>query len=120
MDYLVEMQQIVLPIPLCLKMLRKLFNIGKNVDGTNNYQTEPLNATGLGVVNFTELNVTNGIKLMAMVGTSKNGVSATAANHSTTYNEFGSIHLSKNAGIGITNTTNLISASKLTVQIMQH
>ena len=33
-----------------------------------------------------------------------------------TYNEFGSIHLSKNAGIGITNTANLISASKLTVQ----
>ncbi|MFP7307487.1 hypothetical protein SFC81_07985, partial [Enterococcus faecalis] len=87
-----------------------------NVDGTNNYQTEPLNATGLGVVNFTELNVTNGIKLMANGGNIKNGVSATAANHSTTYNEFGSIHLSKNAGIGITNTANLISASKLTVQ----
>ena len=92
------------------------FNFGTNVDGTNNYQTEPLNATGLGVVNFTELNVTNGIKLMANGGNIKNGVSATAANHSTTYNEFGSIHLSKNAGIGITNTANLISASKLTVQ----
>ncbi len=75
------------------------FNFGTNVDGTNNYQTEPLNATGLGVVNFTELNVTNGIKLMANGGNIKNGVSATAANHSTTYNEFGSIHLSKNAGI---------------------
>ncbi|PQE36694.1 hypothetical protein CUS07_01770 [Enterococcus faecalis] len=93
-----------------------VFNFGANVDGTNNYQTEPLNATGLGVVNFTELNVTNGIKLMANGGNIKNGVSATAANHSTTYNEFGSIHLSKNAGIGITNTANLISASKLTVQ----
>ena len=93
-----------------------VINIGENVDGTNNYQTEPLNATGLGVVNFTELNVTNGIKLMANGGNIKNGVSATAANHSTTYNEFGSIHLSKNAGIGITNTANLISASKLTVQ----
>lgn len=92
------------------------FNFGTNVDGTDNYQTEPLNATGLGVVNFTELNVTNGIKLMANGGNIKNGVSATAANHSTTYNEFGSIHLSKNAGIGITNTANLISASKLTVQ----
>ncbi|HAP4062217.1 TPA: hypothetical protein IUV45_001424 [Enterococcus faecalis] len=92
------------------------FNFGTNVDGTNNYQTEPLNATGLGVVNFTELNVTNGIKLMANGGNIKNGVSATAANHSTTYNEFESIHLSKNAGIGITNTANLISASKLTVQ----
>ncbi len=53
---------------------------------------------------------------MANGGNIKNGVSATAANHSTTYNEFGSIHLSKNAGIGITNTANLISASKLTVQ----
>ncbi|MFU1892493.1 hypothetical protein ACM6QQ_14360, partial [Enterococcus faecium] len=73
-----------------------VINIGENVDGTNNYQTEPLNATGLGVVNFTELNVTNGIKLMANGGNIKNGVSATAANHSTTYNEFGSIHLSKN------------------------
>ncbi|EGO8081575.1 hypothetical protein FBR87_002628 [Enterococcus faecalis] len=93
-----------------------VINIGENVDGLDNYQTEPLNATGLGVVNFTELNVTNGIKLMANGGNIKNGVSATAANHSTTYNEFGSIHLSKNAGIGITNTANLISASKLTVQ----
>ena len=47
------------------------FNFGTNVDGTNNYQTEPLNATGLGVVNFTELNVTNGIKLMANGGNIK-------------------------------------------------
>ena len=45
--------------------------LGTNVDGTNNYQTEPLNATGLGVVNFTELNVTNGIKLMANGGNIK-------------------------------------------------
>ena len=49
----------------------KYFNFGTNVDGTNNYQTEPLNATGLGVVNFTELNVTNGIKLMANGGNIK-------------------------------------------------
>ncbi len=103
--------------PIVSKNAQKVvINIGENVDGTDNYQTEPLNATGLGVVNFTELNVTNGIKLMANGGNIKNGVSATAANHSTTYNEFGSIHLSKNAGIGITNTANLISASKLTVQ----
>ncbi|TKQ73832.1 hypothetical protein, partial [Enterococcus faecalis] len=66
------------------------FNFVTNVVGTNNYQTEPLNATCLGVVNFTELNVTNFIKLMANGWNIKNGVSATAANHSTTYNEFGS------------------------------
>lgn len=91
-------------------------NFGENVDGTASYQTDPIAVTGLGIVNFTELNVTNGIKLMANGGDIKNGRSATAANHATTYHQFGDIHLSKNAGIGISSATNLISGAKLTVE----
>lgn len=91
-------------------------NFGENVDGTASYQTDPIAVTGLGIVNFTELNVTNGIKLMANGGDIKNGRSATAANHATTYHQFGDIHLSKDAGIGITSATNLISGAKLTVE----
>ncbi len=91
-------------------------NFGENVDGTAFYQTDPIAVTGLGIVNFTELNVTNGIKLMANGGDIKNGRSATAANHATTYHQFGDIHLSKDAGIGITSATNLISGAKLTVE----
>ncbi|EPH63496.1 hypothetical protein D932_01790 [Enterococcus casseliflavus 14-MB-W-14] len=91
-------------------------NFGENVDGTASYQTDPIAVTGLGIVNFTELNVTNGIKLMANGGDIKNGRSATAANHATTYHQFGNIHLSKDAGIGISSATNLISGAKLTVE----
>lgn len=91
-------------------------NFGENVDGTASYQTDPIAVTGLGIVNFTELNVTNGIKLMANGGDIKNGRSATAANHATIYHQFGDIHLSKDAGIGITSATNLISGAKLTVE----
>lgn len=91
-------------------------NFGENVDGTASYQTDPIAVTGLGIVNFTELNVTNGIKLMANGGDIKNGRSSTAANHATTYHQFGDIHLSKDAGIGISSATNLISGAKLTVE----
>ncbi|MRI68907.1 hypothetical protein FDP56_00525 [Enterococcus casseliflavus] len=91
-------------------------NFGETVDGTASYQTDPIAVTGLGIVNFTELNVTNGIKLMANGGDIKNGRSATAANHATTYHQFGDIHLSKDAGIGISSATNLISGAKLTVE----
>lgn len=93
-----------------------MMNFGENVDGTASYQTDPIAVTGLGIVNFTELNVTNGIKLMANGGDIKNGRSATAANHATTYHQFGDIHLSKDAGIGISSATNLISGAKLTVE----
>jgi hypothetical protein len=91
-------------------------SFGENVDGTASYQTDPIAVTGLGIVNFTELNVTNGIKLMANGGDIKNGRSATAVNHATTYHQFGDIHLSKDAGIGISSATNLISGAKLTVE----
>lgn len=91
-------------------------NFGENVDGTNAYQDEPISMTGLGLVNFTELTVTNGLTLMATGGDIKNGRSATAANHSTTYHQFGTIQLSKNAGIGISSANNMISGSKLTIE----
>ena len=48
-------------------------NFGENVDGTNAYQDEPISMTGLGLVNFTELTVTNGLTLMATGGDIKMG-----------------------------------------------
>jgi hypothetical protein len=91
-------------------------NFGENVDGTNSFQSQPISLTGLGIVNFTELDVTNGLKLLANGGDIKNGRLATASNHSATYSQFGSIHLSKNAGIGISSATNLISGSNLKIE----
>ena len=76
-------------------------NFGENVDGTNAYQDEPISMTGLGLVNFTELTVSNGLTLMATGGDIKMGAQPTEHNHSTTYHQFGTIQLSKNAGIGI-------------------
>lgn len=95
---------------------KSVFTIGKNVDGLGVYQKEPINSSGIGVLNFTSMNITNGLKLMASGGNVKNGSSATAANHGTTYNEFGDVHLSKGGGLGISTTTGLISIGKLTVE----
>ena len=92
------------------------YNFGNNIDNTDNYQTDPINITGIGIVNFNELNITNGIKLFANGGNIANGRGASAANHSTTYNNFGSVSLSKNAGLGIANASNLFSLGKLTVK----
>lgn len=91
-------------------------NVGENVDGTNAYQDEPIAMTGLGLVNFTELTVTNGLTLMANGGDIKNGRLATAANHRTDYHQFGTIQLAKNAGIGISSANHLISGSRLTIE----
>lgn len=92
------------------------YNFGNNIDGTDQYQTDPINITGKGIINFNELNVTNGLKIFANGGNILNGGGATAANHSTTYNNFGSITLSKNSGLEIANASNYLSGSKLTVQ----
>ncbi|MGH1815555.1 WxL domain-containing protein [Enterococcus casseliflavus] len=91
-------------------------HFGENVDMTDSYQTEPIAITGLGIVNFTELTATNGIRLIANGGDIKNGRLADAANHASTYHNFGNIQLSKNAGIGISSPSNLISGAKLTVE----
>nr|WP_245561636.1 hypothetical protein [Enterococcus phoeniculicola] len=93
-------------------------NIGHNIDGTDVYQKEPINVNGLGIINFTEMDITNGTKLMAVTGSIKNGLSATAALHTGNYNTFGDITLSKGGGFGIasTNTSGFISAGKLTVR----
>ena len=91
-------------------------NVGENVDGTNTYQDVPISMTGLGLVNFTELTVTNGVTLMANGGDIKNGRLATATTHGTAYHQFGTIRLSKNAGIGISSANNMISGSKLTIE----
>ncbi|MBS7577360.1 hypothetical protein HOY36_07395 [Enterococcus sp. MMGLQ5-2] len=93
-----------------------IFNFGQNVDGTGNYQTDDLSATGLGIVNFTQLNITNGIKLLANGGNINNGRLATAVTHASAYNQFGNIHLSKGSGIGILSPANLISGAKLIVE----
>ncbi|MGM0126394.1 hypothetical protein IGI37_003823 [Enterococcus sp. AZ194] len=93
-------------------------NVGQNVDETGVYQKDPINVNGVGIVNFTEMTITNGTKLMANAGSVKNSSVASAGNHLTDYNGFGSIHLSKGAGFGISpsNTTGIISIGKLTVE----
>lgn len=91
------------------------YNFGTNIDGTSQYQSDPINVTK-GIVNYNELNITNGIELMATSGDIKNGKSATASNHSTTYNNFGDIHLSKSGSLGLNDETRIISAGKLSVE----
>lgn len=93
-----------------------VYNFGADVDGTGVIQKDPIKVTGTGIINFTQLNVTNGLKLSAEDGNISNGGEATAASHKTTYNEFGDIHLSKNAGLGVVKAGKIISGGKLIVE----
>lgn len=93
-----------------------VYNFGTDVDGTGAIQKDPIKVTGTGIINFTQLNVTNGLKLSADDGNISNGGKATAASHKTTYNEFGDIHLSKNAGLGVVKDGKIISGGKLIVE----
>lgn len=95
---------------------KSVFNFGTDVDGTGVIQKTPIKVNGGGVVNFTQLNVTNGLKLEADQGNISNGKGANAANHGSNYNEFGDIHLTKNAGLAVVKTGQLISGGKLTVE----
>lgn len=83
---------------------------------SNEYQTAPINVTGTGVVNFTNLIVKNQTVVTASGGNILNGRSATAANHGTTYNGFGNILLTEGSGLGVSTTTNYISGGALTTQ----
>ncbi|WP_427813276.1 hypothetical protein ACQKTA_07155 [Enterococcus sp. 22-H-5-01] len=91
------------------------YNFGTNIDGTSQYQSDPINVTK-GIVNYSELNITNGIELMAASGDIKNGKSSTALNHSATYNNFGDIHLSKSGSLGLKDSARIISAGKIIVE----
>ncbi|MGM0125947.1 hypothetical protein IGI37_003348 [Enterococcus sp. AZ194] len=95
---------------------KSIITVGANVDGTNQYQKEDIKVNGVGIVNFTSLDITNGMMLTAENGNIKNGSGATAANHATTYNTFGDTHLSKGAGLGISTSTGMFSLGKLTVE----
>ncbi len=95
---------------------KSVMNIGTDLDDTNKFQVDPINVNGIGIVNFTSLHVTNGVTLMASTGNIKNGFNATAANHSSIYNQFGDITLSDGGSIGVNSTTGFISAGKLTVK----
>ncbi|MBP1039607.1 hypothetical protein I6N95_01170 [Vagococcus sp. BWB3-3] len=97
------------------------FNFGVNVSGEagqSEYpnQEEPIMVAGIGINNFTKMTIQNETTLMANGGNIRNGLSATAANHGTTYNEFGDIHLMENSGLGVATGSNFISAGKLTVE----
>ncbi|MDR1567946.1 MAG: hypothetical protein LBS33_04645 [Streptococcaceae bacterium] len=94
---------------------QSIFNFGADVDGTGNFPVDPIDVTGIGVNNFTQLNVTNGVKLMSSSGNIRNGLGATAANHGTSYHKFGTISLSKGGGIGISSSTGYISGGLLEV-----
>ncbi|MCA5011427.1 MULTISPECIES: beta strand repeat-containing protein [unclassified Enterococcus] len=96
------------------------FNIGVPVIGaeSNIFQDEPILVSGIGIINFNEITVDNGTVITASgtTGNIKNGGNALASNHSTTYNEFGNIHLKNNSGLGVLGATNFISAGKVTIE----
>lgn len=92
------------------------FVFGADVSGNQASQTDPINITGSGLNNFTDLTVQNKTVLSASGGNIRNGSGATAANHGTTYNQFGDIHLKENSGLGVSTATNYISAGKLTIE----
>lgn len=94
------------------------FNVGVPADATDpnpEYQSEPIQVSGIGIINFTSLLVDNGTTVTASSGNIKNGGSATAANHAATYSTFGDITLKNKAGLGVTGTNAFISGGKLTV-----
>lgn len=95
---------------------RSVFNFGVDVSGDGVFQKDPILVSGVGVINFTEMTVDNGLMVTASSANIKNGVNAAAATHAATYSKFGDIHLKNNSGLGVANTTNYISGGILTVE----
>lgn len=100
---------------------QSIINVGEIVDTENpDIQDAPIlvgsGSTSIGIINFTEMNVKNGVIIQANSGNIKNGNGATAANHYNTYNQFGDITLEDGSGFGVTTTTGMISAGKLIVE----
>ncbi|MHC5372212.1 WxL domain-containing protein [Enterococcus sp. LJL120] len=79
-----------------------------------------INFTGLGLVNFHNLEIANGFKALVSGDNAKvaNGRSATAANHYNTYDDFGDVVVRDDSGFGIQNDTAnaLISVGKMTLE----
>lgn len=73
----------------------------------------PINITGK-VVNFTNAQVAPKSRV-DVTGGLLNGGSATAANHATTYSQFGGVTLGDNSTLGVTNTSAVVSGGKLVV-----
>lgn len=96
---------------------KAVFNVGVKVGESEStvFQTDPINITARGLVNFTELNVDNGTTINAAGGNILNGGGATAANHGTTYNEFGTLNLKNGGGIGVSSQAGRISVGDVTV-----
>lgn len=100
---------------------QSIINVGEIVDTENpDIQDAPIlvgsGSTSIGIINFTEMNVKNGVIIQANSGNIKNGNGATAANHYNTYNQFGDITLEDGSGFGVTTTTGMISAGKLIIE----
>ena len=92
-------------------------NLGSIVDTTNPaIQKDSIKFTSLGLINFTALNLENGITMEASTGSVKNGGGATAANHAANYSQFGDITMSDGSGIAITEKNSLISTGILTTE----
>lgn len=90
-------------------------DLGTIVDTMNPaVQKDSIKFTTMGLINFTDLKLENGITLEASTGSIKNGGGATAGNHWDTYNQFGDITMSEDAEIAITEKNSLISAGALT------
>ncbi|MBP1040039.1 hypothetical protein I6N95_03335 [Vagococcus sp. BWB3-3] len=94
--------------------------VAVKIGSTEILPTEPLvdedvSFTGVGLINFTSLDILNGITAIADGGDIKNGAGATAANHSSQYNEFGHVTVDPKSGFGVKTETNLLSLGQLTV-----
>ncbi|MBV7391137.1 hypothetical protein KUA55_10630 [Enterococcus sp. ALS3] len=97
------------------KNIHSNFQIGQQVSDTSEFQTTPILISGVGLINFTSLDIDNKTTLTATTGNIKNGANATVASHSTTYNNFGDITLHDGSGLGILTNTAFISAGKLSI-----
>ncbi|MDL2324373.1 hypothetical protein LJC61_04385 [Ruminococcaceae bacterium OttesenSCG-928-A16] len=95
---------------------RSVFNVGPGAG----YSTISMSSSGVGMVNFTSLNI-DGKMLMATgasaaTGSIKNGLGATATLHRTDYNTFGDITMKNDGGIGISSSNAIISAGKFIIE----
>lgn len=88
----------------------------KDVMPTDPLLQENVTFTKDGLVNFTSLEILNGISAIAAGGDIKNGAGATAGNHSNTYNAFGDVTIEDGSGFGIQTEGNLISLGRMTVK----
>lgn len=88
--------------------------IGEKIDGASEIQSEPIEVTGVGIINFCSLSVKNGANIKAINSGIKNGKLASASDHASTYSEFGDIYLHDGSGLGLEGG-DIISAAEMNI-----